>query len=175
MNKQLLIAATALTVLWSVPAQASSMPRPDFGAKPYLGLGIGNGLSLSIDFPVSRELSLGGSLGAPGFLGSNFDFRLLYKLVNGGRSGLTLDLLAGLQASGPRFSTFNNFDPFVGVGLAYPFTPRLTGRLNVAVGVVSRQAFLPSGIELGYRFTPSLEGTIGANGHGDFLGLKFDF
>lgn len=174
----LALATTALALgVAALPAQASSMPKADFDRNTF-GLGLGNGVSLSLDFPINRDLSLGGSLSAPGFVASNFDFRLLYKLLHGGRSNLTLALLAGVQAYGPRFGTISGYAPMIGVGLAYPFTPQLTGRLNVVAGfggIWGWNSLGPSGIELAYRFTPSLEGTIGANGRGDFLGLKLSF
>lgn len=174
----LALAATVLALgATALPAQASSMPKADFDRNT-LGLGLGNGVSLSLDFPVNRDLSLGGSLSAPGFAAGNFDLRLLYKLIKGGRSNLTLALLAGVQAYGARFGTITSYQPMVGVGLAYPFTSQLTGRLNLVAGfggAFGLTSLGPSGIELGYRFTPNLEGTIGANGRGDFLGLKFAF
>ena len=180
MKRTALTLAAAVLALGAtaLPAQASSMPKADFDRNT-LGLGLGNGFSLSLDFPVNRELSLGGSISAPGFVSNNFDLRLLYKLLNGGRSNLTLALLAGVQAYGPRFGTISTYQPMVGVGLAYPFTSQLTGRLNLVAGfgggAFGLTSMGPSGIELGYRFTPNLEGTIGANGRGDFIGLKFAF
>lgn len=168
--KKVLLFAPLLAVLSASPAFASSMPKADF-SEPYLGLGIGNGLSLSVDIPLDRELSLGAAIGAPSFAAGSADVRLLYKLV---RERLTLALLAGAQASGPRFSQFSYFQPMLGVALAYPFNPKLTGRLNVVVGVFDR-GVTPSGLELGYKFTRSLEGTLGVNGRGDVLGLKYTF
>jgi hypothetical protein len=174
-----LTAACIATMALSAPALASSMPKADFGRSNTLGLGVGNGVSLSIDFPVSGDLSLGGALSAQGFVSNTADLRLLYKLMPGGTGRLHLDLLGGVQIYGPRFGQFTSFDPFIGVALAYPFTSRLTGRLNVAgafnTGGLGFNGTRASGIELAYEFSPNLEGTIGANGRGDFLGLKFGF
>lgn len=69
----------------------------------------------------------------------------------------------------------------LGVGLAYRFTPQLTGRLNLVPGLIYpfgpgrfTDYYAPAGgIELAYRFSSSLEGTIGYNGQGDILGLRF--
>ena len=174
------LAALAATMAFSAPAFASSMPKADFGRSNTLGLGVGNGISFSLDFPLSRALSLGGALSAQSFSANTIDLRLLYKLIPGGRERVFLDLLGGVQVYGPRFGSFTNFYPFLGVALAYPFTSRLTGRLNVAATFATSGPFdwrdtRASGIELAYEFTPSLEGTIGANGRGDFLGLKFSF
>ena len=168
--KKALLMAPILALLTASPAMASSMPKADF-SQPSLGLGLGNGLSLSVDIPLDRELSLGGAIGAPYFRTGNADVRLLYKLL---RERFTLALLVGAQASGPRFSEFNYFQPMAGVALAYPFNAKLTGRLNVVVGFFDR-GVTPSGLELGYKFNRDLEGTIGWNGRGDVLGLKFHF
>jgi hypothetical protein len=88
--------------------------------------------------------------------------------------------LGGVQIYGPSFGSFTGYDPFIGVALAYAFTPQLTGRLNVAAAFATTAGFgfngtRASGIELGYKFTSNLEGTIGANGRGDFIGLKLSF
>jgi hypothetical protein len=174
------LAALVATTAFSAPAFASSMPKADFGRANTLGLGVGNGISLSLDFPLGGSLSLGGALSLQSFSANTIDLRLLYKLLPGGRERLYLDLLGGLQIYGPRFGSFTAYYPFLGIALAYPFTNRLTGRLNVAAAIPTSGAFLfsdtrASGLELAYEFTSNLEGTIGANGRGDFLGLKFSF
>lgn len=167
-------AALGLTLALASPAAASSMPKADFN-RPSFGLGFGNGLSLALDFPLSRDFSLGGSLNATYFYtrSSSFDLRGLYKLMHGGP--LSLDLLGGVAAYSYGTYNFNTLEPFIGVALAYPFTSQLIGRLNVAVGVFGRGYYGPSGLELAYKFTPTLEGTIGANGRGDVLGLRLSF
>jgi hypothetical protein len=173
---QVLALAAVSALLAGLPAQASSMPKADF-ARPNLGIGLGNGVSVSVDFPVSREFSLGASVGFPRFNSGGVDVRGLYKLLQGhSDSRLDLDLLLGVQAFGLG-SNVPAFAPFAGVALAYPFTSRLTGRLNLAYALESVYSFYdqPSGIELGYRFTPTLEGTIGASGRGDVLGLNLAF
>lgn len=179
MKKLVLSLAAAASVLAATtPAFASSMPKADFGRNNTLGLGVGNGVSFSLDFPLSNMLSLGGALSAERFSANTLDLRLLYKLIPGGHQKLYLDLMGGIQIYGPSFGSFNAFDPFIGVALAYPFTPQLTGRLNVAAAfgtVGGFNATRASGLELGYKFTSNLEGTIGANGRGDFIGLKFGF
>ena len=170
-----LSALLALAVVaLATPADASSMPRADFASRPYLGLGLGNGVSVSFDAPLNANMSLGGSLGT-GFIYSrvsNLDVRFLYKLLHGGTQRPTVALLVGAQGSGAGFG-IGGFEPMVGVGLAYGLTPQLTLRGNIVAGVSSRGVIGPSGIELGYKFSPTLEGTIGPNGRGDFIGLKF--
>jgi hypothetical protein len=57
--------------------------------------------------------------------------------------------------------------PEVGIGLSYPFDAKWTGRANIVFG--------PSwGFEMGYRFTPTVEGTFGITGMG-LVGLGFRF
>lgn len=171
-------AACIATLAMTAPAFASSLPQADF-SRNNLGLGIGNGVSVSLDFPVSSMLSLGGAFSAQNFNANTIDLRGLYKLIPGGTGKLTLDLLGGVQIYGNTFGAFNFFDPFVGVALAYPFAPRLNGRLNIAGSFNTSGAGFngtrASGFELAYQFTPTLEGTIGANGRGDFLGLNLNF
>ena len=171
--------ALASMVCWAATssvAEASSLPRADFGNRPTFGLGLGNGISLAIDAPIAPLLTLGASLSAPNFSSSNIDVRLMYKLIpGGGINRLTLGLLGGVQAGGNTFGSFNYTDPFVGVGLAYPLTSQITIRGNVAVGILGGvgNRFGPSGAELAYRFSNQLEGTLGFNGRGDVIGLKF--
>lgn len=168
------LAFLALITL-AAPAAASSLPKADI-TRPTLGLGLGNGASLSLDAPVSGDLSLGGAIGAPAFTAGNLDLRLLYKLVRGGRQRLHLSLLGGVQFNSSRFTVLGGPEPMLGVALAYPFTSQLTGRANIVVGLgpnIGSSSMRPSGLELAYRFTPTLEGTFGWNGRGDILGLKF--
>lgn len=174
-----LTTAAATLVATVAPAFASSMPKADFGRANTFGLGVGDGVSLSLDFPVSGDLSLGGAISAQSFRSNTVDLRLLYKLVRGGTRALHVDLLAGLQIYGPSFGNFSSYDPVIGVALAYPLTDKLTLRGNIA-GAFSTtglgfNATRASGIELAYEFTPNLEGTLGGNGRGDVLGLKLSF
>lgn len=154
----------AASLFTSGPALASTMPKADFGGSPTLGLGVGYGVGVSIDAPISPLLSIGIAGHFNRFSQVYGDARLLYKLVHGG-GGLTLDLLAGAGYGG-------GIDPFIGVALAYPFTNRLTGRLNVGINPLAYTSYSASGLELGYKFSNTLEGTIGVNGLNDVLGLK---
>jgi len=172
-------------------AGASTMPRADLGGRNnYFGIGLGNGVSASVDLGLTRQLTLGGSIGT-GLLGysepNRYDIRLLYDFIAGGRHNLSVAGIIGLWG-GSYWSWANT--PFnlapgieVGVGLAYPFTPRFTGRLNLVVpyyGITGGPYYNywggPSGgLELAYKFQPHLEGTLGTNGQGNLLGLKLDF
>lgn len=187
MTLQGAIALTA-SCLFALPAAASTMPRADMAGKDarYFGLGIGNGLSASVDVGLSKDVTLGASLGTGLYQGeySRFDVRMLYDFVNGGRRGLSVAGILGLWG-GSRWGTAYSLAPGVeiGFGLAYPFTRQLTGRLNLVVpyfGLAGGPYYDlfggPSGgVELAYKFQPHIEGTIGSNGHGNLLGLKLNF
>lgn len=170
----------------SLPAVASTMPKADFQpGHNNLGLGIGQGLSASLDFPLNSKVSLGGSLGyLPGPLSSVFDVRGLYKFVPGGSHQVTIDGILGVVGYSAYPGLTYPFGLEVGVGLAYPFTSKFTGRLNLLVPYnggfnqtyYEGTFFGPAGgIELGYHFNPRFEGTIGLNGLGNFLGLNYSF
>lgn len=63
------------------------------------------------------------------------------------------------------------------------FSSNLTARVNLVPGynffggansLVFQNFFPPSaGAEIGWRVTPNLEATLGYNGQGDILGLRF--
>ena len=172
--------------LFSQASMASSLPSAEISQK----LGIGIGPSVSADFKLGNQTSLGFSLGTPiyrGFLQSGFyDIRLLQNFVS--QNKFALSGLIGVTGN----PSFNNsyigslLGVEGGIALSYKFLPALTGRLNI-VGAVPidnlgrlNGNFLSfvapsSGIELGYKFNSNIEGTIGGNGHGDFLGLNIYF
>jgi opacity protein-like surface antigen len=171
--KKCLSAALVAAVIVAIPAaaQASTMPKADFGSRPTLGIGAGNGLGVSLDFPVSSAFSIGLGANLVRFNAADIDLRLLYKLTHVDR--LEVDLLGGVDALG--FGGTPLFGPFIGVALAMPFTPQFVGRLNLAANVLNFGALDAAGIEIGYKFSPSLEGTLGYNGRGDAIGLKMTF
>ncbi|MBU6427925.1 MAG: hypothetical protein KGR26_02850 [Cyanobacteria bacterium REEB65] len=178
--------ALLLLGLWAWPARASTMPAADFqpGTRT-VGVGVGFGGGLSVDAALTPNLLAGLStswLASPP-VGGRFDAHVLYQFVNGGKTGLSIAGIVGLWGDtslpgGP----FPYLPPIEGgFGLAYPFTPRLVGRLNLVVPL-----FKPTrpfdifggpaaGLELGYRFRPNLEGTLGLNGQGNLLGARFVF
>ncbi|MNX83720.1 hypothetical protein D3C86_1154940 [compost metagenome] len=180
--------AVAAACMVALPALASTMPRADIAGKDsrYFGLGIGNGLSASVDFALNKDVTLGASLGTGLYQAeySRFDIRLLYDFVNGGRRNLSVAGIIGLWG-GSRWGSAYSFAPGIeiGFGLAYPFTRELTGRLNLVVpyyGLSGGPYYDlfggPSGgVELAYKFQPHIEGTIGSNGQGNLLGLKLNF
>lgn len=187
----LTIAALALPGL----ASASSLPGADID-NTELGVGFGAGLSLGLDVPIN---SAGGTLGfsaatafpyGPYYYDDGyaylprFSVRYLHPLIDDS-SGFQLDLLVGVIGSADWSRNYSGWPvplgPQVGVAMALPFTDRLTGRLNLALGYGpywwgGRQFGSPaSGIELAYKFSEAVEGTIGVNGYGDLLGLNIVF
>lgn len=179
--------ALAAALLAAPVADASTLPRADFARNSrVLGIGLGNGIGASLDLAVQPNLSLGAAIssGLYGFDSTRWDLRMLYVFVNGGRRDLSVAGLIGVWGDS-RIRRSLGVVPGLEIGfaLSYPFTPELTGRLNLAVpyygdlGGSYYNAFGgPSGgVELGYRFQPHLEGTLGANGMGGLLGLKLNF
>ncbi len=168
-------------------AEASTMPRADFtrGSR-VLGLGVGNGIGASVDVAIQPNLTLGAGIGSGvyGFNTTRWDVRMLYQFVNGGRRNLSVAGLLGVWGdTGYRAPLGLAPGLEIGFALSFPFTRELTGRLNLAVpyyGALGGPYFNafggPSaGLELGYRFQPHLEGTLGVNGLGGLLGLKLNF
>jgi len=173
----------ALTLLLasSVPAMASSLPVAE---ADHTSISIGLGPSVSFDANIAPRLLLGGSLGLPFLVsGSSFgryDVRLDYKFLQTGAFSLSgiFGVWGSVNFVNPSLSHWAGLE--LGVGLAYHFTPQLTGRLNIVPGFgfplgTGVADFYPpaGGFELAYRFTPTFEGSIGYNGQGDILGLRF--
>lgn len=167
------------------PAAASTLPVADFGpGARMLGVGVGYGGGLAVDWAVGKGLLAGVSaarLTAP--LGNRFDIRLLYQFIDGGRTGLSIAGIVGLWAdTGFAGGPFPFIPPIEGgFGLAYPITNQLTGRLNLVVPLFSPlRAFdvfggPAAGLEMGYRFQPNFEGTLGLNGQGNLVGFRLSF
>jgi hypothetical protein len=178
----------AFTV-FAEPAAASTLPQADFNLNVrYFGLGVGNdNVAASLDLPFSREFMVGGSISLPGF-GYGFariplwDVHGVYQFVGGGRRDLSIAGVFGAWG-GSRWSgdSFTNLE--LGFGLAFPFTNRFTGRFNLMVpyyGTIPGPYYYTfggpaSGAELGYLFSPKVEGTLGVNGQGSVLGLTIHF
>lgn len=176
---------TASILLLSFNAHASTLPDADISQK----FGIGTGPSISADFKLNNRTSLGVSLGSPIYRGiftsGLYDVRLLYKFLD--QNKFALSGLIGVTGN-PAFNlkyAGSLIGVEAGIALSYQFTSQVTGRLNLVTGVPidtwgkwnSWYSFASpaSGIEIGYKFTPTIEGTIGANGQGDFLGLNIYF
>jgi hypothetical protein len=160
-----------LLALMAPHAAASTLPAAD-GSGTVLGTGVGNGVGVSVDGRLSGDTRLGVSLGMSLPLGlvPNYELRLAHR-VRTGTGRLDLALMGGAFGAGAAMP----LGAELGAGLAYELVPRLTGRVNVLIGTnfVSGVMFTPSsGAELGFAFTPRLEGTLGYNGRGEVLGLR---
>ncbi len=165
--------ALALSLAPCAPALASTLPGAD-ERTTLLGGGVGSGAGISLDGALSRETRLGFSIGfGRVFTTPHFDVRLAQNLPTGS-SKFNLALIAGAFGLGLPFP----LGVEAGAGLAYDFTPRVSGRLNLVFGFVPFGGSLDylsapaAGFEIGYQFTPQLEGTLGYNGRGEVLGLK---
>lgn len=155
------------------PALASTLPGAD-ERQTLFGGGVGSGAGVSIDAALSSETRLGFSAGfGRVFTSPNFDLRLAQRLSTGARN-FSLSLIAGAFGLGLPYP----IGVEAGAGLAYEFTPRIAGRLNLVFGFVPFGGTLDyfsapaAGFEIAYQFTPQLEGSLGYNGRGEVLGLK---
>lgn len=155
-------------------ALASTLPGAD-ERRTLLGGGVGSGAGVSLDASLAPETRLGFSAGfGRVFTSPNFDVRLAQRLATGNRN-FNLSLIAGAFGLGLPFP----IGVEAGAGLAYEFTPRVTGRLNLVFGFVpfgtsalDYWSAPAAGFEIAYQFTPQLEGSLGLNGRGEVLGLK---
>jgi len=85
----------------------------------------------------------------------------MYQFVEGVEGTPSVALIAGA------FANRVGVRPELGMALSYPFADRWVGRLNAVYG--------PSwGIEAGYNFSPTVQGTIGVTGMG-LVGMNFRF
>jgi len=182
---QILSLALALSVgLYTATAEASTMPKAEANRS---SIAIGLGPSFSFDALLAPNLTLGGSVGLPFLVEGGdrvtgrYDIRLTHKFLQQG--AFSLSGIFGVWGN-VRFDDVNRSrwaGLELGVGMAYRFTPQLTGRLNIVPGFgfpfgsVRGVDYYPpaSGFELAYQFTPTFEGTLGYNGQGDVLGLRF--
>ena len=179
------LAATLALFLWTgqgSSAQASTMPKAEVDRS---SISIGLGPSFSIDSKLGPATSLGGSLGLPflveGGNSGRYDIRVTHRFLRQGAFSLSgiFGVWGNLRFDRPERSRYLGLE--LGVGMAYAFTPQLTGRLNIVPGFAFPFGegrftdFYPpaGGFELAYRFNSGIEGTIGYNGQGDILGLRF--
>lgn len=154
-------------------AQASTLPRADFDRRPVLALGGGQALGISFDTPLNSNWSVGAALGSRAFVGARVEFRSLYRLIGLEPQAMyQLAWMAGAQAAGPAFGRLDTVAPLLGVVGAYQPLPQWVLRASLAGAYPSSEPWRASGIELSYRYSPSLELTVGYNGRGDVLGLK---
>lgn len=85
----------------------------------------------------------------------------MYQFVEGDDGNPNVSAILGA------FANRAGLRPEMGLALSYPFAARWVGRLNAVYG--------PSwGLEFGYHFTPTVEGTFGVTGMGLVgLGIRF--
>ncbi len=172
----------ALVFAHGAPARASMLPQADFDARARtVGLGLGYGGGVSLDWGLGGGLMAGISAARMlGPVGNRLDARVLYQFVDGERKGLSISGILGLWAdTGFLGSPFPFLPPVEGgFGLAYPLLPQLVARLNLVVPLFAPQRAFDvfggpaAGLEMGYRFGPNLEATLGLNGQGNLLGLR---
>ncbi|MDB5096869.1 MAG: hypothetical protein JWM80_1290 [Cyanobacteria bacterium RYN_339] len=194
MKLRLITLALALAVLPATEALASSLPRADFGDRPILGVGLGGnrtwsaGGSLALDMPVYPGLALGGALNTTLAGGLNYDLRGTYRFVDGSQLTPAVAAIAGVWGA-PGLAGFSSplgVAPYLGFALAYPINDRINLRLDLTYAALYDYAkggetllFLggppSSGLEVGYKFLPNVEATLGINGRGDFVGANLSF
>lgn len=176
-------------------AQASSLPTFDTDRGPVIG--VGSGPSVSLNWRLTDDFAIGLSGGLNIFDGAawridpstfgivRYDLNGLYLLRDGGPTGVTIAAVGGLWGD----TSFLR-QPIEGLpvgleggfALSYPFLPKLIGRINFLVSYqlfasplgYNLGAFPPAaGLELAYFPMPGLELTVGYNGQGDVVGLRW--
>ena len=175
--------ALAACIALNAEAEASTLPKAEANRS---SISLGFGPSFSYDAVIAPRLTLGGSLGLPFLVeGTNnvtgrYDVRLTYKFMQQGPFSLSGIFGVWGNARFDDLSRSRYAGLELGVGMAYRFTNQLTGRLNLVPGFsffgqgrVTDYYPPAGGFELAYRFTPGFEGTLGYNGQGDILGLRF--
>ncbi len=174
MKPRIVLLSTMLATLALSPqARASTLPRADFGDRPALAAGGGQSLNVAFEAPIDDRLAFGMVAGSRAFVGAAAEAHARYRFMQIGRDPLTLAWLVGAQAAGPAFQNLTEIEPVLGLLVAYPLTPEWTLRASLAAGVLGYELLRPAGIELGYRFLPRMEATVGFNGRGDVAGLRF--
>jgi len=156
---------------------AASIPDADVQAgSNYGGFGAFSGAYGHADFGLTDRSAVGAYVGVDPndlyFSGYNrgdrrFDSdtvvggHYMYQFVEGVEGNPNV---AGIVGA---FANRAGVRPELGFAVSYPFADRWTGRLNAVYG--------PSwGLEFGYHFTPTVEGTFGVTGMG-LIGLGFRF
>ncbi|HEU4334056.1 MAG TPA: hypothetical protein VFT32_06125 [Candidatus Eisenbacteria bacterium] len=168
--------AAVVAALWPAVGRAS-IPDADIRAGyNEAGFGVGNGAFGRLAVGLSERGGLGMYVGTdpndvyfsdfgPG--DRDFDSDLvvgghyMHQFLEGNESRPSI---AGVFGA---FANRSGMRPELGLATSYAFAPRWVGRANFIYG--------PSwGLEVGYRFTPTVEGTFGVTGMGLVgLGLRF--
>ncbi|HEY7727661.1 MAG TPA: hypothetical protein VID50_04345 [Candidatus Eisenbacteria bacterium] len=169
--------ALSLALMALPPAARAAIPDADIRAEVNRGgFGIISGAYGQADFALTEQSAVGGYFGLDPndlYFGDyrRSDDTFEDDFVLGGHYMYQfLEGTAKDPSIGGIFGAFANragLRPEIGIALSYRFDPKWTGRANIVYG--------PSwGFEMGYRFSPSLEGTFGITGMG-IVGLGFRF
>jgi len=174
------MALVAMVLGAGSPARAS-IPDADIRAGVNQGgFGMISGVYGHADFSISDRSGVGAYFGTDpnDLFFSNFDNgdrrfetnsvvggHYMYQFVEGVYEGNGKQPnISGIAGA---FANRHGLRPELGFALSYPLASRWMGRANVVYG--------PSwGFEVGYRFNPQVEGTIGVTGMG-LLGLNVRF
>lgn len=168
--------ALASLAILAGPARASI---PDADIRPssnQAGFGVFDGAYGHAEFGISGRSAVGAYVGTDphdlyfGNFGrgdDRFDSDLLvgghymYQFVEGVDGNPNVALIAGA------FANRSGMRPEFGLALSAPFADRWVGRLNAVYG--------PSwGVEVGYNFSPTVQGTFGVTGMG-LVGIDVRF
>lgn len=186
MRKALFIACSCALAfaVGMTPALASSLPKADQYSH---SISIGTAPSLAAEFAFSPDQAVGLSLASPFYYGSfgfvRYDLHGGFTLVR--QNALTVRGLVGIFGdieAVPRADL--DLAPIgiqAALGLSYRFFSWFTGRINIGVGIgFPRSAglgLLPpvSGIELAFQPYQHFEASVGFNGNGDILALRYLF
>lgn len=171
-------------VLLPDAANASSMPKADQRTH---SLSIGTAPSIAVDLIASPELNIGLSGAMPlygksyGFV--RYDLHSSYLLLQQGT--LIVRGLVGVFGDiNLPYGNQTQASPFgleTGISLAYDINQWFTTRLNIVAGINFPKAnltglFAPSGgIEVAFRPVEHFEATLGLNGNGDILAIRYLF
>ncbi|MEZ0369683.1 MAG: hypothetical protein ACAI44_11415, partial [Candidatus Sericytochromatia bacterium] len=150
-------------------------------------ISLGTAPSLALDFAFTPEASVGLALAMPFYFGSfgfvRYDLRAGYTLLHQGP--LTVRGLVGFYGDvaviGDQSIQLAPFGFEAGLGLSYRFLSWFTGRLNIAAGIGFPRStglglFPPiGGIELAFQPYQHFEASVGFNGNGDILSLRYLF
>lgn len=166
--------ASGLVLALAAPALASTLPGADDHQTTLAG-GVGSELGLAVDGSIAPNTRLGFAVGTPTWaLAPDYDLRLAEEFATG-LHGFDMSFIGGVYGNGAAVPDGVE----LGVGMAFALTDRLELRANPVFGLGFAPAPVPlswapaAGVELGYRFTPVLEGTLGYDARGEILGLRF--
>ena len=170
---------TLCVAFLAAPLERAGASIPDADVQDHVnmgGFGAFDGVFGHADFGFSDRSAVGAYVGiSPNDLyfadfdsrDNNFDSdtviggHYMYQFVEGDDENPNVAAIAGA------FANRAGVRPELGFAVSYPFAERWVGRLNAVYG--------PSwGLEFGYNFTPTVQGTFGITGMG-LLGVSVRF